>query len=166
MYKHKFFLLFSSILLLVTSCKKDEFGLLSQNHPDVPVTVNNLFMMHNGIPVVETSLSGGGTINITLTIPANGRTIKEISKVALGTSTNNYVVVQNSTPAYNNAPIAGNGTTVTFITSLAEYTSKTGLAVTASGTASSFLARYFYFLITLDNGETIIPVPVRVYVNS
>jgi hypothetical protein len=166
MYKYKFFFLFCSILLLTTSCKKDEFGLLSQNHPEVPVTVSNLFMMHNGVPVVQTSLSGGGAISITLTIPGNGRTIKEITKVALGTSTNNYVVVQNSTAAYNSAPIAGNGTTVTFTTSLAEYTTKTGLAVNTSGTATSFLARYFYFLITLDNGETIIPVPVRVYVNT
>lgn len=150
-----------------TSCKKDDFNFLSQNHPDVPVTVSNLYGTFNGVPTVATSLSGGGAITITLNIPSgSGRTIKEITKVALGTNTTNYVVVQNSTAAYNAAPIAGNGTSVTFSTTLTEYTAKTGLTVTASGTATSFLARYFYFLITLDNGQQIIPVPVRVYVNT
>jgi hypothetical protein len=153
------------IALAFASCKKDEFGLLSQNHPDVPVTVSNLYAMTNGVPTVATSLSGGGAITITLTIPS-GRTIKEITKVALGTNTTNYIVVQNSTAAYNSAPIPGNGTSVTFTTSLTEFTAKTGIAVTTGGTNNSFLSRYFYFLITLDNGEQVIPVPVRVYVNS
>jgi hypothetical protein len=75
-------------------------------------------------------------------------------------------VVQTSSGLYNTAPIPGNGTKVTFTTTLAEYTTKTGLPVTTSGTATSFLARYFYFLIRLDNNEELIPVPVRVYVDN
>jgi hypothetical protein len=152
-----------------TNCKKGDldFNNSAAAYPDVPVTVSNLYIMYNGIPHVQTSLAGGGAITIKLEIPANsGRTIKEITRVALGTSTANYVVVQKTTGLYNAAPIPGSGTSVTFTTSLAEYTAKTGLAVTTSGTATSFLARYFYFLITLDNGQEIIPVPVRVYVNS
>lgn len=150
-----------------TSCKKDEFNFLSQNHPDVPVTVTNLFGMYNGVPTVSTSLSGGGTITINLSIPSGaGRTIKEITRVGIASTPTNYKVVQVSTGLYNTAPIAGDGTSVTFTTSLAEYTSKTGINVTASGTATSFLSRYFYFLITLDNGDQLIPVPVRVYVAS
>ena len=156
-----------SAIILFSSCKKDDYNWLTPSHPDVPVTVSNVFGTYNGVPAVQTSLSGGGAITITLNIPAgSGRTIKEITKVALGANTQNYVVVQNNTAAYNAAPIAGNGTTVTFTTSLTEYTAKTGLVVTASGTATSFLARYFYFLVTLDNGEQIIPIPVRVYVNT
>ena len=51
-----------------------------------------------------------------------------------------------------------------FTTTLAEFTAKSGINVTASGTATSFLSRYFMFLITLDNGEQILPVGVRVYI--
>ena len=154
-------------MVVFSSCKKDDYNWSSTSYPEIPVTVSNTYIYFNGIPHVQTSLAGGGAISVKLDIPASsGRTIKEITKVALGTNTQNYVVVQNNTGAYNTAPIPGSGTSVTFTTSLAEYTTKTGLAVTTSGTATSFLARYFYFLITLDNGEQLIPVPVRVYVNS
>lgn len=158
------------ILTVFSSCNKKsslDFVTSDTAHPAVPVTVANLYAMTTGVPTVSTSLSGGGSITITLQIPGtSGRTIKQITKVALAANTTSYGVVQNATAAYNSAPIAGSGTSVTFTTTLTEYTSKTGLAVTASGTATSFLARYFYFLITLDNGEQLIPVPVRVYVNS
>ncbi|MBO9620336.1 MAG: hypothetical protein J7539_15015 [Niabella sp.] len=150
-------------------CKKDnmDFANSTGTHPDVPVTVSDVSGYYNGVPYVSTSLSGGGAITIKLNIPAgSGRSIKEITRVALGTTTSNYVVVQRTTGLYNTAAIAGNGTSATFTTTLAEYTSKTGLAVTTSGGATTFLARYFYFLITLDDGTPLIPVPVRVYVNS
>lgn len=157
-------------VLAFSSCKKQsglDFNTSDAAKPAVPVTVSNLYAMTNGVPTVITSLSGGGAVTITLQIPSSaGRTIKEITKVALGTNTTNYAVVQNSTAGYNAAPIAGNGTLVTFTTSLTEYTAKTGLTVTTGGAATTFLTRYFYFLITLDNGQTLIPVPVRVYVNS
>ena len=154
-------------ILIFSGCKKDEFNFLSTSYPDVPVTVSNLFGMYNAVPTVSTSLSGGGAISITLNIPASsGRTFKEISRVSTATTTNNYKVVQVSTGLYNSAPLPASGTSFTFTTTLAEYTSKTGAAVTTSGTATSFLGRYFYFLISLDNGQQIIPVPVRVYVAS
>jgi hypothetical protein len=153
--------------LFFTSCKKDAFNFSSTSQPDVPVTVTNLYGMFNGVPTVSTSLSGGGIITISLSIPSStGRTIKEITRVATNTSDRNYTGVQNSTGLYLSTPVAGNGTNVTFTTSTAEYTAKTGSAVTTSGTATSFLARYFYFLITLDNGQQIIPTAVRVYVNT
>lgn len=154
-------------LLTFSSCKKDEFNWLSQSFPDVPVTVENVFGFYNGVPSVQTSVSGGGTITIQLNIPAStGRTIKEITRISAASTSPNagYANVRKTTGLYNTAPIPGSGTSVTFTTTLAEYTSKTGLAVTTSGTATSFLARYFYFLITLDNGQEVIPVPVRVYV--
>jgi hypothetical protein len=156
-------------LLAVTffSCKKNNWEIVDQSQPSVPVIVSDLYGTYNGVPTVATSLSGGGSITITLNIPANsGRTIKEITRVGLGTVTNNYKVVQTTSGLYNTAAIRGSGTSVTFTTSLTEYTNKTGLAVTTGGTATSFLARYFYFLVTLDNGQEIIPVPVRVYVKS
>ena len=154
-------------MLIFSGCKKDEFNFLSTSYPDVPVTVSNLFGMYNGFPTVSTSLTGGGAISITLNIPAgSGRTLKEISRVSTATTPNNYKVVQVSTGLYNTAPLPASGTSFTFTTTLAEYTNKTGAAVTTSGTATSFLGRYFYFLITLDNGQQLIPVPVRIYVAS
>ena len=160
--------IFFSLAIMVASCKKDEFGYLSQNHPAVPVTVGNLYGMYNGVPTVQTSLSVGGSITIKLDIPStSGRAIKEITRVGLHTTPNGgYGTVRVTTGLYNTAPIAGSGTSVTFSTSISEFTTKTGIAVTTAGTATSFLSRYFYFLITLDNGEQVIPVPVRVYVNT
>lgn len=156
-------------LVAAVGCKKGDlnFNNSSGAVPAVPVTVANAAYFTNGLPTVTTSVSGGGAIEIKLSIPSSsGRTIKEISRVALGTTTSNYKVVESSTGLYNTAPVSASGTTVSFTTSLTEYTAKTGLSVTTSGTATSFLARYFYFMITLDDGSQIIPVPVRVYVNS
>jgi hypothetical protein len=151
--------------LVFTGCKKDDFDGMTANHPDIPVTVSNLYGTFNGVPTVSTSLSGGGAIVITLNVPSGaGRTIKEITRVGIANTTSNYKVVQVTSGLYNTAPIVGSGTSVTFSTSIIEFTAKTGIAVTVSGTSTSFLSRYFYFLITLDNGEQIIPVPVRVYV--
>ena len=150
-----------------SSCKKDEFNGVSTSHAPIPVTVSNLFGIYNGVPTVSASISGGGTLTISLSIPAGtGRSIKEITKVGVATTPSNFKVVQIATGLYNTAPIPGSGTSVTFTTSLAEFTAKTGIAVTASGTATSFLSRYFMFLVTLDNGDTIYPVGVRIYVAS
>jgi len=153
-------------IISFTSCKKDEFNFLSQSHPAVPVTIGNLYGMYNGVPTVSTSVGGGGTINIVLNIPSStGRTIKEITRVGVATTPTNVKVVEVSTGLYNTAPIAGSGTTATFTTTLTEFTVKTGAAAPSSpGTATSFLSRYFFFLVTLDNGDTVIPVAVRVYV--
>ena len=157
----------AAVLFITAGCKKDEFNFLSSSYPDIPVTVSNLYGTYNGVPTVSTSLSGGGAITITMSIPAeSGRTIREITRVGFSNTIANYKVIEVPTGLYNTSPIAGSGTTVTFSTTLTEYTAKTGLAVTTSGAATSFLGRYFYFLITLDNGQQLIPLPVRVYVNS
>jgi hypothetical protein len=161
-------LLYLSLLLLWTAsgCKKDTFNFASTSHPDIPVTVANLYGVYNGVPTIATSLASG-TITIGLSIPASsGRTIREITRVGVASTPSNYKVVEQGSGLYNTAPIAGSGTSVTFTTSLSEYTAKTGLSVTSGGTATSFLGRYFYFLITLDNGDQLLPVPVRIYVTN
>ena len=157
-----------SLIIFLSSCeKKDVYNWNSVSQPAISVTVSGLYGTYNGVPTVATSVSGGGTITIKLDIPStSGRTIKEITRVAAGSNVTNYVVVQKTTGLYNTAPIAGSGTSVTFTTTLTEYATKTGQTVPTAGTATSFLSRYFYFLITLDNGEQLIPVPVRVYVNT
>jgi hypothetical protein len=163
--KRSFIYLFL-IVLSICSCKKDTFNFTSPTHPDIPVTVSNVYGVFNGVPTIAVS-QAAGTIAITLSIPAgSGRTIKEITRVATATTPSNYKVVEQTSGLYTATPVAGNGTSVTFNTSLTEYTAKTGASVPTGGTATSFLGRYYYFLITLDNGEQLLPMPVRIYVNS
>ena len=169
MYKQIIFFLFAVVLF--SSCKKDEYGFMSKPYADVPVEVSNRIAHYNGVPYVETSKSGGGAITIVLSIPANsGRTIKEITTVGTSTGIEDYRVVQSTTIAgskYITAPIPASGTSVTFTTSLTEYTAKTGANPPATvGTNNSFLGRYFYFKLTLDNGQELITVPVRIYENT
>jgi hypothetical protein len=164
------FLFCLAAIVTLSACKKNDFNGGDTSLPDVPVTVSNLFGMYNGVSTVSTSVAGGGTITVTLAIPSGkGRTIKEITRVGVATTPANYKVVEVPTGLYTSAPIPGNGTSVTFTTSLSEYTAKTGLATptaATAGTATSFLARYFIFLVTLDNGDQIYPQGVRVYVDK
>ncbi|MES2457617.1 MAG: hypothetical protein V4594_18820 [Bacteroidota bacterium] len=155
------------VMLGLGSCKKDNIS-LENSFPDVPVTVANKYETFTA-PTVKTSLSGGGAIQIVLSIPASsGRTIKEITKVAAGTA---YSSIQATTGLYMATAQAGTNTnTITFNTTLAEYTTKTGLAAptaaVAGTTTAAILARSFYFMITLDNGQVIVPTYVRVYVDK
>jgi hypothetical protein len=146
----------------LTACKKQELNGLSDIRPNVEVTVSNA-ADYRPDPTVTTTLAGTGAIQIVLTIPSNkGRTIKEITKVSASTS---YTQVRGSTGLYNTAPIAGNGTTVTFTTSLTEYFTKRPVSTSnPAAKVNTELANRFYFAVTLDNGEVIYTVPVRVLV--
>jgi hypothetical protein len=147
------------LVLLVSSCKKEDFNGLSDVRPTIPVTVTNAVDFRPD-PTVTTSKAGGGNIQIILSIPASsGRTIKEISKVAASTT---YTAIQSTgtTGFYTSAPIAVNGTTATFNTTVAEYVVKG--PGTVPTTTNTELAKRFYFLLTLDDGSVIIPQPVRV----
>lgn len=153
------------VLMISSSCKKENVS-LQNKFPEIPVTVPNKIGTYVA-PTVSSSFGGGGAIKIVLEIPASsGKTIKEITRVAASTSVKS---VQGTTGLYNTAPIPGTGTTATFNTTLAEYYAKAGgtpiTAVTA-GTATSFLANSFYFMIALSDGQVIIPTQVRVYVDK
>jgi hypothetical protein len=167
--------LFSAFVLAVAliSCKKEGFNGLSDIRPAVPVTVTNA-IDYRPEPTVATSISGGGSIQIILSIPAtSGRTIKEITRIALGTS---FTKIQGTAGLFNSAPIPVNSTTWTFNTSLTEYTAKGGGAIPGAGlntangqistTGATETSQRFYFLITLDDGTQIIPEPVRILVRS
>lgn len=161
-FKYLFVILTATITFL--SCKKDGFGPLSDVRPAVPVTVTNATEFRPG-PTVTASRATNN-FSIVLEIPASsGRTIKEISKVVA--SSGSSAALFGTTGLYNAAAITGsNSTKITFNTSLTEYTSKTGVAVPANNppTNAVELTRQFYFLITLDNNETIITQQVRVLV--
>jgi hypothetical protein len=157
-----------SFLLLLTaamvSCKKDEFNGLSDMRPDVPVIVTNAVAFRPD-PAVAASVSAGGAIQIVLEIPENtGRTIKEVTRIALS---NSYTRIQGTTNLFNTAPIPVNSRTWTFNTSLAEYTARGGGAIPPVSTnAATELTNRFYFLVTLDDGRQVIPMAVRILVRS
>jgi len=193
---------FLSLLLLTAlmmSCKKEDFNGLSDVRPAIPVTVTNA-MDYRPEPTVSTSISGGGAIQIILSIPASsGRTIKEITRIAASTNyqllqtpisinpvggyLNAYPTTQGifsyaTAPAvvgnliltggfYNLTPIPVGATTYTYNTTLAQYFSIFPVSKNnAAAAANAELSFRFYFLITLDNGDVLIPESVRVLVAS
>jgi hypothetical protein len=159
-------ILFLSVCLptIFFSCtKKDSVGVNADNIPTIPVTVQNA-MAYRPEATVSTSKAAGGSIQIILSIPAeSGHTIKEITKVAAGTT---YTQIQSSgsTGFYNTAPIAGSGTTVTFNTTIAEYIAKAGAPNPNPPLSNAELPKKFYFLVTLDDGTVIVTNSVRVLV--
>jgi hypothetical protein len=151
----------------LASCKKEGFGPLTDNRPEVPVTVANVYEFR-AAPVVKAS-KAENKITITLQIPAStGRTIKEVTKIAAATS-NNWTTIYNATTVgtaatqlWSNTPIPVNSTSYTFTTTFDEYKTKTNTSATPASLA--LLARDFYFMLKLDNDEIIIPTNVRVWV--
>ncbi len=136
---------------------------LSDVKPAIPVTVSNAADFRPE-PTVTTSIAGGGTIQIVLSIPSGtGRTIKEITKVSSSTT---YTQVTSGTGVfYNTAVIAGSGTSVTFNTTLTEYFVKKPVSGSnPAAAANKELANRFFFVITLDDNSTIITESVRVLV--
>ena len=176
------------------SCKKDfgdKIGPLQDSPAAIPVTVKNATYFER-IPIVTTSVAAGGSVNITLQIPADKGKIKEISKVATGTtlanlqSSPNYQLNFNST---NGALVAvpGTGTNeITFSSKLSDYSAyrtriatnpgysaglnSAGAAPTVTmttGTPSVVDERNpnfirYWFQIKLEDGSDIVTTEVRV----
>jgi len=166
LYSKKLILIALSAALFAGCTKQDKNSgpnPLSDIYPAIPVTVQNA-ADYRPEPTVTTPLATGA-IQIVLSIPSgSGRTIKEITRVVGSTS---YAALQNpSTANYIAAPIAGSGTTATFNTSIAEYFVKYPINPTLNpaAKANTELTNRYYFLITLDDGTTIISNPVRVLV--
>ena len=167
MLRSKFPLFVLPVFFVLTSCKKEGFGALTDNRPDVPVTVANVYE-YRPAPTVKAS-KAENKIAITLEIPANsGRTIKEVTKIAAST-TANFTAIYSATAVgsstsqlWSATPITVNATSYTFTTTFDEYKTKT--ATTTTPASNALLGRDFYFLLTLDNGQTVIPQNTRVWV--
>ncbi len=153
----------------LTACKKDygPLGPTTDSRPEVPVTVSNVYDFRPA-PTVKAS-KAENKITITLQIPAEtGRTIKEVTKIAASTTANFTAIYSGTavgigtTQLWSMTPIPVNATTYTFTTTFDEYKLKTG--VTTVPASNALLGRDFYFLLTLDNGQTVIPQNIRVWV--
>lgn len=152
------------LILGFGSCKKDyDYLSLRDAIPAEAISVANV-AYYERFPFVTTQ-AVGGKIEIVLKLDdASPNNIKEITRVN-ASSTNaaiNATSVQVGTNLYNTAVISGNGKSVTFTTTVDEYLKKKGLtALRASATGVPFDLQFF-FLVTLDNGQTIIPIETRV----
>ena len=157
-----------ALLVVTISCKKTEgFNSLTDNPADNAVTVANAYD-YLPTPTVKAS-KAENKITITLQIPAeSGRKIKEITKIAAST-TANYTAIYNGTTVgtgtsqlWSNTPIPVNATSYTFTTTFDEYKMKTGTATNPA--SNTLLGRDFYFMLTMDNGQTVISMYIRVWV--
>jgi hypothetical protein len=150
--------------MIINSCSKQDIDPLMDLRPAVPVSITNATEFRPD-PTVTTSLSAGGKIVVTLSIPASGgRTIKEITRIAASTS---YTKIQSggSTGYYENAPIAVSGTTYTYNTTVADYFTKFPVSTAnPAAKANSELSLRFYFLVTLDDNSQVVTMPVRILV--
>ncbi|ALW84913.1 hypothetical protein AUC43_07300 [Hymenobacter sedentarius] len=175
----------AGLALASSSCKKvyDDKSLapLDQAYAPIPVTVTNADFFERFYIVVAKAPTATeqGKFTINFSIPADKGKIKEITRVAVGGS--GLANVQTGAPAllynYNgtsgSTPIPGNGSnTITFSSSLTDYKTfqtrvGTGVAPTSATVSTNPQSPNqidFYFLITLEDGTTIIPPRVQVRV--
>lgn len=146
------------------ACKDDLVysDLVRDNRPAVPVTFPNATTF-GANPFVIVSVAGGGAIRFDLSIPASsGRTIREITRVVGGATGINAGSLNTASLAFNTAPITASGTTVTFQTTVADF-SRRYPTVNVSPLADPLAPREiaFIFLVTLDNGDQIVTQQVR-----
>jgi hypothetical protein len=186
--KNRFFslCLFAAVVLASSSCKKayDDNSLapLDQAYAPIPVTVTNASYFERFYVVLakQPTATDNGSFTINFSIPADKGKIKEITKVATGgsglaqvqTGAANLLYNFNGTTGYNVVP--GNGTNnISFTSTLADYntyqkrvgTALAPIPATVSANPQAPNQINFYFLITLEDGTTLIPPLVRVRVN-
>ena len=167
LFKNKITFFVVALLLTLTSCKKEGFTALTDTKPDVPVTVTNVYEYRPAPTVKASKIENKITITLQLA-PESGRTIKEVTKIAASTSANFTAIYSGTTVGtgtsqlWSATPVSVNATSYTFTTTFDEYKTKT--ATTTTPASNALLGRDFYFLLTLDNGQTVIPQNVRVWV--
>ena len=155
-------------MTLLVSCDKDYNEFYSDNRPEIPVTFEGA-TTEGFNPYIKVPLTAN-TFKLTLTIPENsGRKIKEISKVLGGATGINAGGVRSGT--YISSPIAGSNNKVVFNTSVSEFRGKNAAneKLIKDFEASTTLKTQeiaFMFLVTLDNGQEIIPVQARVWLTK
>lgn len=175
------------LALASSSCKKvyDDNSLapLAQAYAPIPVTVTNAnyFERYYIIEAKAPTATEPGNFTINFSIPADKGKIKEITKVATGGTGLAQVQTGAVTTLYNYAASSSTGYTVTpgngsntisFTSSLAVYKTYqtrvgTGLApipATVSANPQAPNQINFFFLITFEDGTTVIPPLVRVRV--
>ncbi len=163
---------------LFSQCAQDgeyEHPINRDNHPDVPIMFTGA-TTHGANPYYLVKFAGTATpVTINIAVGGeSGRTIKEITKVVAGTTsiTPGNVVGATSVTGFLASPVSVNGASVTISTTVADmntYIAGTVNDVTqnrvdaaaAATPATPFLEYAFMFLVTLDDGTTIITQQCR-----
>jgi hypothetical protein len=179
----------AGLALASSSCKKayDDNSLspLAQAYAPIPVMVTNanFFERYYIVVAKAPTATEQGNFTINFSIPADKGKIKEITRVAVGGSGLNTVQTGAATLLYNYngqagsssgfTPIPGNGSnTITFSSTLTDYKTfqtrvGTGVAPTSATVSANLQSPNqidFYFLLTLEDGTTLIPPRVQVRV--
>ncbi len=161
--KYTFNIIISLLVLTgLVSCDED-FGTFNRdNRPEIPLMFTNTTTFAHD-PFVE--VSQGETIEFVMEIPENsGRTITEIRSVAAGSTAIN-VGTLNDSGDYIEAPIAGEGTTVVFSTTLEEFREKRP-NVTVNVPEEGYTEIAFLFEVVLDNNERIVSMRARARISE
>lgn len=158
-------------MLGVTSCEKEDIVSLRDAQATTnAITVTN-YKYFERIPIVETSIAAGGTIDITMTLPEGSpRSFKEITRVAASTvnASINASAVQRTTGLYQTA-VPATGKSFTYSTTIANYLKFRNLAAMPSTTSNgirTYQDMQFFFLVTLDDNSTVIPMEIRARVRD
>ncbi|MBC6990046.1 hypothetical protein [Hymenobacter sp. BT491] len=167
-------------------------GPLEDSIAPIPVTVTNQeYFERFPVVTTKVDASANGTFSIVFSIPADKGKIKEITKVATGNGGVEYVQ-DSSYPNYLTAPVAGNGSnTITFnsdLNAVRDYAKRltaafatlpasatkapafafTGTSTGGAGTLTPNTNPQtpnqlrFFFLLTLEDGQKLIPTEVDV----
>jgi hypothetical protein len=146
------------------------------NIPDVPIMFDGATTF-GGNPYYQVAFQGGAApISINISVPGDSPLkIMEITKMIAGTTSITPGNVNTASVAnYLAAPIAVNGTSTTITTSLTEFNAKMPAAsdvtqalvdaATTSTPATPYVERAFMFLVTLEDGSTVVTQQVRLRV--
>jgi len=170
-------LTFVACMSLLSQCANDgeyDHPINRDNFPEVPILFTGATTF-GGNPYYQIKFDPAAQISINIAVGGeSGRAIKEITKVVGGTTSITPGNVQGTTSvaSYIAAPIAVNGTSTTFTTSVAALNSYiTGVnndvtqarvdAAAAATPATPYLEYAFMFLVTLDDGTTVITQQCR-----
>ncbi len=163
------FKLFLGMLLsiVVFSCDdKFEGEIVKDNKPAIPVTFEGA--TSNGFNPYYTVPYQTGAITIKINIPTTSTLkIKQVENIVAGaTSINVASITEVSSIQYLAAPVAVNGTTYTFTTSITEFNTKVAASarVTAEPAAGAFTERAFMIRLRMEDDTFIVPVQVRIRV--
>ncbi|MBO0936967.1 hypothetical protein J2I47_10465 [Fibrella sp. HMF5335] len=163
------FLLSLTLAAGLSACQqdKDAPGIRDLLAVDNAVTYTNYKYLER-IPIYETSIAAGGKIEITMTLPSTSpRAFTEITQV--GASTTNATINQSTFKTAANTfatKIAASGKTATFSTTVDNYLAFKKLKTLPANTAlgATYADIQLFFVLTLDDGTTVVPIETRVRV--
>jgi hypothetical protein len=170
----------------------NQLGPLQDSLAPIPVTVTNqVYFERFPVVTTTVDANANGSFSIAFSIPADKGKIKEITKIATGNGGVEYLQDARY-PGYLTAPVAGNGSnTITFssdLNAMRDYVKRLNAAFATLPASATKAAAFtftgtsrdgagtltpnvdpqapnqirFFFLMTLEDGTTIIPTEVDV----